>query len=129
MCYVLACVHSTFVQILPLMHKLWYLYFSAKTYMYTHKQSLYVHVHGCINKLQHITCTCMQVNVFSLTLKSIQLCNVCIRQSVYLLKVASFDVGIFHLPEVGKAVVVTRVRLQRIRKTTTYQYKCKYTST
>ena len=25
--------------------------------------------------------------------------------------VASFDVGILHLPEVGKAVVVTRVRL------------------
>ena len=41
---------------------------------------------------------------------------------VYLLKVASFDVGILYLSEVGKAVVVTRVRLHG-RKITTYKYK------
>ena len=41
---------------------------------------------------------------------------------VYLLKVASFDVGILYLSEVGKAVVVTRVRLHG-RKITAYKYK------
>jgi hypothetical protein len=71
---------------------------------------------ACINKLlyMYITCTShVHVSHHFLINFGIKSVIKCITKCMYmyLLKVSSFDVGIFHLSEVGKAIVVTRVRL------------------
>ena len=69
--------------------------FSAKYSVWMHLQPT-VHVYNALG------------NIFF----SFQHYNEHVCMYTYLLKVAPFDIGIFDLSEVGKAVVVTRVRLQ-----------------